>query len=393
MPAGKSQLKPAQTTDHVCFVVSPISEEGSEIRRSADTVLKQLIEPAAKNTGLKTVRADGIRGAGQITTQMLRHIQDSDVVVADLTGLNANVFYELAFRHTLSKPAIVLSPKGQRLPFDIADTRAVVFDLSDWSSLETAREQLEDQLTSCLGDSRDAVRNPISSFFAVENVIAIQNDPVAQVLVRVNSFLEGLDDRLGAITELASADWRTNAEYIDGQDDAFEALTRATRDAKFSVRSSRFFPASITRRPDYLQAIEERVRGSAGRPAVSEYRRIIAMNNLEKKQDVIQHLVNFAGRPFTLYLTTHENNFELVVIDDTDVFIHFAKEELVIASTLHLRGRRIAERFTEVFDQLVTRDTVAVFDCSTISSNELSAILSKVEDLFRSVFHDSETRS
>lgn len=388
-----SNVKPesirADGTPKVCFVISPISEEGSEIRRNADTVLKQLVEPAAKNQGLRAVRADGIRGVGQITTQMLRHIQDSDIVVADVTGLNANVFYELAFRHSLGKPAIVLSPKGQRLPFDIADTRAVVFDLSDWTSLETSRELLEDQLASCMTDSKDAIRNPISSFFAVENIVAIQNDPIAQVLVRVNGFLEGLDDRLGALTELASADWRTNAEYIDGQDDAFEALTRATRDAKFSVRSSRFFPASITRRPDYLQAIEERVRGSAGRPAVQEYRRIIALNNLEKKQDVIQHLVNFAARPFQLFLTQHENNFELVVIDDTDVFIHFAKEELVIASTLHLRGRRIAERFTEVFDQLATRDVVAVFDCSTITSSQLSSVLNKVEKLFGSVFGES----
>ena len=96
------------------------------------------------------------------------------------------------------------------------------------------------------------------------------------------------------------------------------------------------------------------MRGSANRPPVEEYRRIIALNNIEKKQDVIQHLVTFAGRPFTLVLTTHENTFELVVIDDTDVFIHFAKEELVIASTLHLRGRRIAERFTEVFDRLAS---------------------------------------
>jgi hypothetical protein len=140
------------------------------------------------------------------------------------------------------------------------------------------------------------------------------------------------------------------------------------------------------RRPDYLQAIEERVRGSVNRPPVQEYRRIIALNNPEKQQDVIQHLVSFAGRPFTLFLTTHENTFELVVIDDTDVFIHFAKEELVIASTLHLRGRRIAERFTEVFDQLASREQLAVFDCEKIGPADLSATLATVDGLFNQVF-------
>lgn len=371
---------------NTCFVVSPIGDEDTDVRRASDTVFEHLIEPAARNRNLRAVRSDYITGAGQITTQMLQQIKDSDVVVADLTGLNANVFYELAFRHTLGKPAIVLSPKGQKIPFDLADTRAIIFDLSDWTSLEKSRKALEQQLDSCLEDPAEAGRNPITSFFAVANVKAIHNDPVAQVLVRVNGFLEVLDERLGAITDATNADWRTNAEYIDGQDDAFEALTRATHDARFSVRSSRYFPASITRRPDYLQAIEERVRGSANRPAVEEYRRIIALNNLEKKQDVIQHLVNFAGRPFTLFLTTHENTFELVVIDDTDVFIHFAKEELVIASTLHLRGRRIAARFTEVFDQLATRDQVAVFDCRQITSTNLAGVLADVEQLFEKVF-------
>lgn len=375
----------------ICFVISPIGEEGSDIRRRSDGVFKQLIEPAATAHGLQTVRADHIRAPGLITTQVLRHLKDAEVVVADLTGLNANVFYELAFRHTIGKPAILLSPKGQQIPFDIGDTRAIVFDETEWTSLPASLDALRDQFAAALGETPGAPQNPISSFFAVENVTALDTDPMAQLLVRVNGFLERLDQRLEAVEDIAEADWRTNAEYIDGQDDAFEALTRATLDAKFSVRSSRFFPASIMRRPDYLRAIEERVRGSSNRPPVQEYRRIIALNNPEKQQDVIQHLVTFAGRPFTLFLTTHENTFELVVIDDTDVFIHFAKEELVIASTLHLRGRRIAERFTEVFDRLTSREQVAVFECEKIGPGELSSTLAEVDQLFAQVFTEPST--
>ncbi len=378
---------------NTCFVISPIGEEGSEVRRAADTVFRQLIEPATKKCGLEATRSDHIRAPGQITTQTLRLLKDSEIVIADLTDLNANVFYELAFRHTLGKPAIILSPRGQKLPFDIGDSRAIIFDPGDWASLQISLEELDHQLRSALSDTPERIQNPISAFFAVENVTAIENDPMAQLLVRVNGFLERLDQRLEGIEDVAGADWRTNAEYIDGQDDAFEALTKATKDARFSVRSSRFFPASIMRRPDYLQAIEERVRGSANRPPVEEYYRIIALNNIEKKQDVIQHIVNFAGRPFTLFLTTHENTFELAVIDDTDVFIHFAKEELVIASTLHLRGRRIAERFTEVFDQLASRDQLAVFDCRLITPTDLTASLAKIEELFSQIFSPEESQA
>ena len=369
-----------------CFVISPIGDDGSDIRRAADTVFSKLIEPATKGLGLEAVRADHIRSPGQVTSQVLRYLRDAAVVIADLSGANANVFYELAFRHTLGTPAVLLSPKGQKIPFDVADSRAIIFDQNDWSSLDDSRAQLSQQLQAALGDSPEPMQNPISAFYAVENVAAVANDPMAQVLVRVNGFLERLDTRLQGLEDMTGGDWRTNAEYIDGQDDAFEALTRATHEAKFSVRSSRYFPASIMRRPDYLQAIEERVRGSANRPAVQEYYRIIALNNLEKKQDVIQHIVNFAGRPFTLFLTSHENTFELVVIDDTDVFIHFAKEELVIASTLHLRGRRIAERFTEVFDQLASRERLAVFDCRSVNAMNISNTVAEVEGLFERIF-------
>jgi hypothetical protein len=374
-----------------CFVISPIGDEGSEVRRAADNIFRQLIEPVTRNHDLEAIRADHIRTPGQVSTQVLRLLRDADIVIADLAGLNANVFYELAFRHTLLKPAILLSPKEQRIPFDIADSRAIIYNPSDWSSLEAALEQLNEQLRSALHGPPERIQNPIAAFFAIEQVAAIDSDPMAQLLVRVNAFLERMDQRLEGLEDLTGAsDWRTNAEYIDGQDDAFEALTKATREARFSVRSSRFFPASIMRRPDYLQAIEERVRGSLNRPPVQEYRRIIALNNIEKKADVMQHIINFTERPFTLFLTSHENTFELVVIDDTDVFIHFAKEELVIASTLHLRGRRIAERFTEVFDQLATRDQLAVFDCLEIRPNNVSEKIREVDSLFSQVFPEEK---
>lgn len=380
-------MQSAETSEvKKCFVISPIGEEGSDVRRAADTVFCQLIKPATQKRGLEAIRADHIRSLGQITTQVLRHLRDAEIVVADLSGLNANVFYELAFRHTLGKPTIILSPKGQHIPFDLADSRVIIFDPLDWTSLEASREDLDHQLDSALSDSPELIRNPITEFFMIEKVATIENDPMAQMLVRVNSFLERLDLRLEGIEDIAGAEWPTNAEYIDGQDDAFEALTKATREAKFSVRSSRFFPASIMGRPDYLQAIEERVRGSENRPGVQEYRRIIALNNIEKKQDVIHHIATFAAKPFTLFLTAHQSTFELVIIDDTDVFIHFAKEELVIASTLHLRGRRIAERFTEVFDQLASREQLAVFDCKEVSVTSLFGVLTQVDTLFKKVF-------
>ena len=84
-----------------CFVITPIGEDGSETRRRADQILRHVIAPAAEACGFETVRADQIAEPGLITTQIIQHIIDDPLVIADLTGSNPNVFYELAVRHAI----------------------------------------------------------------------------------------------------------------------------------------------------------------------------------------------------------------------------------------------------------------------------------------------------
>jgi hypothetical protein len=59
-------------------------------------------------------RADQIDTPGMTTSQVLRAVQESDLVVADLTGHNPNVFYELAVRHAVENSVIhVIEPRRQ----------------------------------------------------------------------------------------------------------------------------------------------------------------------------------------------------------------------------------------------------------------------------------------
>src|SRR5687767_14258073 len=110
--------KPAPKTEpvkapepKVCFVISPIESKGSDVRRRSDQVLKYIIEPAA--VGYDVIRADKISEGGIITSQVVQYLRDSALVIADLTGHNANVFYELAIRHVLRKPYIHMIHKSE----------------------------------------------------------------------------------------------------------------------------------------------------------------------------------------------------------------------------------------------------------------------------------------
>src|SRR5438128_2309435 len=107
----------------LCFVISPVGDEGSDIRKRADQILKHVISPIVKELGYEPVRSDQISKPGVITGQIIEHLIEDSLVVADLTGYNPNVFYELAVRHAVRKPVVQLRKKGEPLPFDVAPVR------------------------------------------------------------------------------------------------------------------------------------------------------------------------------------------------------------------------------------------------------------------------------
>src|SRR5262245_41219233 len=103
--------------EKVCFVICPIGKEGSDIRKRSDKVFKYIITTAVTNCGYEPLRADKIAETGMITTHVINQLIEAPLVVADLTGWNANVFYELAIRHVVRKPFVQLIQKGETLPF------------------------------------------------------------------------------------------------------------------------------------------------------------------------------------------------------------------------------------------------------------------------------------
>jgi hypothetical protein len=112
-----------------CFVISPIGEIGSHTREHADDVFDFIIKPAMDELGIEVYRADHSQQIGRITEQMFNSILGEDLCVAILTFFNPNVFYELAVAQCAARPVIILIEKGQTIPFDVHDLRAVEYDL------------------------------------------------------------------------------------------------------------------------------------------------------------------------------------------------------------------------------------------------------------------------
>lgn len=156
--------------EKLCFYITPIGDDSSSERKHADMLLKHLVEPAFSKFGIKVVRADKIGRSGLISQQVFEHIVSSRFCVADLSFGNPNAFYELGVRHMTKLPTIQIIRKGDKIPFDVAQGRTIVVDVSDIYTLmdrmESAKNELVEHIKNYLSpsDNNRGEDNPISIY-------------------------------------------------------------------------------------------------------------------------------------------------------------------------------------------------------------------------------------
>jgi len=97
-----------------CFVICPIGDKGSPAHDRSNLVLAKVIGPACEECGFKALRADQISESGIITTQIIEHLLNDPLVIADLTSDDPNVMYELAVRHIFRKPNLQSASRRAR---------------------------------------------------------------------------------------------------------------------------------------------------------------------------------------------------------------------------------------------------------------------------------------
>jgi methyl-accepting chemotaxis protein len=158
----KTNREAVAARDVACLVIGPIGDKDAEpgtpdrnTYEEAIQVLEEVIEPACRGYGIEAIRADQISRTGEIPEQVFRLLKDSYLVVADLTGANPNVMYELGLRHTTGKLTIQIGER-ERLPFDVAVIRTIRFRRSE-AGLVDARRKLSTAIAAGLEKGGDPV--------------------------------------------------------------------------------------------------------------------------------------------------------------------------------------------------------------------------------------------
>lgn len=216
-----------------CFVIGPIGDRlaptGDDARRrfeEAEELWEYVIEPACAANGLEPVRADKISHPGEIPEQIFELLRDADVVIADLTGGNANVMYELGLRHTRDKITIQIG-ENERLPFDINTIRTFRFRRTS-VGLSEVRDQLTEALKAALDGSGGAVTatrvwtqgsgNPATSFESAQaraRELAMSEPPESGDGDDEPGFIDILADGEAALDEMSAVLGRLSGATVE----------------------------------------------------------------------------------------------------------------------------------------------------------------------------------
>ncbi|WP_053215365.1 MULTISPECIES: hypothetical protein [Priestia] len=206
------------------FFIMPFDTEFNDMYEH----IKQVIEE--ENAIYEVFRADNLLNQQNILKDIVLAINDSDLIVADLTDLNANVFYELGLAHALRKDVILLTQQLDELPFDLRSYRVI-----SYSNHFKKIQELENNLKRMLNEIQKgqlSFGSPITDWIplSINKDLPVENNSF-QEISSIDKTVETIEEE---IEEEGYVDFMANLEESMGDLTlTINSITDAT--TKFSV--------------------------------------------------------------------------------------------------------------------------------------------------------------
>ncbi len=137
------------------FVMMPFDE-------TIDWMFEQIYRPVLEGIGYEAIRADTRLNQQAIMKDVVLGIQSASLIVADLTGLNANVMYEVGLAHGVNQPVILLTQDISEVPFDLRSYRLIRYG-TDFREMNGTRDDLSKVAAAHLR-GEISFSNPMSDF-------------------------------------------------------------------------------------------------------------------------------------------------------------------------------------------------------------------------------------
>ena len=228
-------------------------------------VYREYIAPALDAAGLESFRADEEIRAGDIKTDMFQELPVADLVVADLTIDNPNVWYELGVRHALRARGVVIVSGGQTTAFDLYTDRKLRYGLKDGgpdpATLEDDKQKLTDMIRATMQSWRGRKISPVYSLMPnleEPDWKSLRIGDVREFWEKYDKWENGLElarrgGRIGDVLVLAE-EAPVAAFRADAWINAGEALRRAER-FKFALEH---LEKGLEIEPDSIRGLREK---------------------------------------------------------------------------------------------------------------------------------------
>lgn len=153
------QKNKPQVVEGLCFAIMPFKE-------GMDRIYEEVISKTLIEHGLTPIRADRIFDTKPIMISIMEKINEAELIIADVTGRNPNVFYELGMTHVLKDKVILITQQTEDVPFDLRHLRFILYEQSPEGE-QTLRNRLTETLMAIriigkIPEAVSPVEQPIS---------------------------------------------------------------------------------------------------------------------------------------------------------------------------------------------------------------------------------------
>ena len=136
-----------------CFVMMPFGQW-------FDRYYQEIYSPAIKEAGFEPLRADELFSTGTVVEQIWEQVEKAPVLLADLTGKNANVFYELGLAHAARKPVVLTAETIDDVPFDLRHLRIIIYNIREPNWAPKLAGEVTDFLKNAKADPAKSIPQP-----------------------------------------------------------------------------------------------------------------------------------------------------------------------------------------------------------------------------------------
>ncbi|MFC1927352.1 hypothetical protein ACFLW7_02090 [Chloroflexota bacterium] len=197
-----------------CFVIMPVSKTKSCTATQWTTIFNEMIKPAVLGARLGFTCERSNPCTGSLIRDILNELNKADVVVADLTDTNPNVFYELGVRHTLRNRTILIAQDMKFVPSDLRSYWVIVYR-KGLSGLRDFRNKIREVLREMMRNPENP-DNPVADFLGEKNISLLSQEKSAN-LKKLTALVSELSYNLRSIDSILSVVQKSKAAQKQGK--------------------------------------------------------------------------------------------------------------------------------------------------------------------------------